>query len=91
MFRDARDWQRFHSAKNLAMSVAIEAGELLEVFQWTTDNAPPSEEDLARAADELADVQIYLMLLSDKLGINLATATAEKIDRNEQRFPTVKE
>jgi len=89
-FRDARDWHKFHSAKNLAMSVSIEAGELLEVFQWTNEGQSLSPDDLANARDEAADVLIYLLLLCDKLGIDLAASTANKIERNETRFPPLR-
>lgn len=86
-FRDARDWKQFHTAKNLAMSISIEAGELMEVFQWTDAAARPTERDIARAADEAADVFIYLLLLCDELGIDLPASAVAKINRNEERFP----
>lgn len=86
-FRDERDWKQFHTAKNLAMSISIEAGELLEVFQWTDAVAQPTERDIARAADEAADVFIYLLLLCDELGIDLPASAVAKINRNEERFP----
>ena len=83
-FRDARDWGQFHTAENLAKSIAIEAGELLECFQWSDDA------DLERVEDELADVAAYLILLSDRLGIDLGVAIAKKVRRNEKRFPADK-
>jgi dCTP diphosphatase len=88
-FRDRRDWQQFHNPKNLAVSVSIEAGELLEVFQWLT----PDESlhlDTARRerlTDEIADVGIYLLLLADAYGISVEKAISDKITRNEIRFP----
>jgi NTP pyrophosphatase (non-canonical NTP hydrolase) len=88
-FADARDWDQFHSPKNLAMALAAEAGELLEHFQWLTEPAsaalPPDQR--AAVALELADVLLYLVLLADKLDIDLADAAKEKIDLNEQRYP----
>lgn len=86
-FRDARDWSRFHSPKNLALSVSIEAAELLEQFQWKSELESLSPAEVASAADEAADVLIYLLLLCDRLGIDLGASTAAKIDRNEGRFP----
>ncbi len=86
-FRDDRNWSQFHTPKDLALSVSVEAGELLEAFQWRSDALAP-DEDLRRAvADEAADVLLYLLLLCDGLGVDLAKAADEKIDRNEQRFP----
>lgn len=91
-FRDARDWSQFHTIKDLALSVCVEASELLELTQWKT------EEELARLAegegqdrfsDEIADVLIYLLLLCEKLQVDPLTAVAAKIDRNEKRFPKV--
>lgn len=86
-FRDARDWRQFHTPKNLAASVSIEAAELLEVFQWLGDGEPVSEEKRLRAADEMADVLIYLLLLSDSIGIDLISAVRAKLLKNELRYP----
>ena len=90
-FAAARDWEQFHTPKNLAMALAGEAGELLEVFQWLTPEQSAAVLDGERAgdvADELADVLIYLVRLADVLGVDLVAAAAAKVDRNEQRFPT---
>ena len=90
-FAAERDWERFHTPKNLAISLAVEAGELLEHFQWGTD-----EEILDRAAtpgggaavaEELADVLIYLVRLADILGVDLIAATSAKIAANAERYP----
>ena len=90
-FAAERDWERFHTPKNLAISLAVEAGELLEHFQWGTD-----EEILDRAAtpgggaavaEELADVLIYLVRLADILGIDLLAAASSKIAANAERYP----
>ncbi len=88
-FASARDWEQFHSPKNLAMALAGEAGELIEIFQWLTaeESSRLSDEDLSRVADELADIQIYLLRLVDVLGLSLADAVDAKIRRNEDRYP----
>lgn len=90
-FAAARDWEQFHTPKDLAVSVSIEAGELLEVFQWKTDEqiteALMTDDGRAALADELADVFIYLLRLADVTGIDLALAANAKIDRNGERFP----
>ena len=89
-FATARDWEQFHTPKNLAMALAGEAGELLEVFQWLTPEQSAAVLDGERAGDvedELADVLIYLVRLADVLGVDLLAAADAKVDRNEQRFP----
>jgi len=91
-FAEARDWEAFHTPKNLVMALAIEAAELMEPFQWLTsgeaaalrDNDP---ETLAAVSEELADVAIYLVRLSDVLGVDLPGAIAAKLDANAARFP----
>jgi len=88
-FAAARDWERFHSPKNLAMALAAETGELLEHFQWLTEaqsrELDPSQRDLVAA--ELADVLLYLLRLADRLGVDLKTAAERKIAVNEKRYP----
>ena len=90
-FRDQRDWEQFHSPKNLAMALAAEAGELLAEFQWLTEEQSAEarlDGDLRnRVTGELADVTIYLVLLADKLGIDLIKAAETKLVVNERRFP----
>lgn len=86
-FRDARNWKPFHSPKNLAISVSIEASELLELFQWEPESGSISAELTARVEDEAADVFLYLLLLCDKVGVDLIQAGNNKIDTNERRFP----
>jgi len=90
-FAEAREWEQFHAPKNLAMSVAIEAGELMEPMQWLTaeeaealKDDPAMREELGR---EIADVAIYLLRLADVMGIDIGSAIARKIDENEERFP----
>lgn len=93
-FRDEREWAQFHTPKNLAMGVGIEAAELGELFLWKTDAeiaaalADPSYRD--RVADELADVQVYLLYLAHAAGIDLAAAVRTKMQRNAQKYPVDK-
>lgn len=91
-FRDDRDWMKFHSPKNLAISVAIESAELLEQFQWKDDKEAAAyvERNLDRIADEIADVAIYLFELSDNLGLDLIKVVNDKLDKNDKRYPVVK-
>jgi NTP pyrophosphatase (non-canonical NTP hydrolase) len=84
-----RDWERFHTPKNLSMALVAEAGELVEQFQWLTADEcmSLSDEQRAAVADEVADVLIYLVRLADVLEIDLLGAADAKIERNERRFP----
>ncbi|MEX0831435.1 MAG: nucleotide pyrophosphohydrolase [Nitriliruptoraceae bacterium] len=89
-FAKARDWEQFHTPKNLAMALSGEVGELVEIFQWLTPNQADHVMQGQRSADvedELADVFIYLLRLADVLGIDLARAAHAKIGRNELRYP----
>jgi dCTP diphosphatase len=89
-FAAAREWEQFHTPKNLTMALAGEVGELLEIFQWLTPEASGKVMDSARAddvRDELADVFIYLARLADVLEVDLAAVAAAKMDRNAGRFP----
>jgi NTP pyrophosphatase (non-canonical NTP hydrolase) len=90
-FRDARDWAQFHKSKDLAAAIAIEAGELQERFLWKTDaevdQALADAAKKAGVADEIADVVMFAMLLSDRLGIDLAEAIAAKLAANERKYP----
>jgi NTP pyrophosphatase (non-canonical NTP hydrolase) len=91
-FASDRDWEQFHSPKNLAMALVGEAGELAAEFQWMTEahSYSPDEAQLARIRAEVADVLNYLVRLSDKLGIDLIAAAHAKIDDNERRYPADK-
>lgn len=90
-FVDARAWDPFHNPKDLAASVAIEAGELLEIFQWRDPAASElTPEDRARLAQELADVAMYCMLLADKADIDLPGAIVDKLRHNEAKYPADK-
>ncbi|MFE1084537.1 MULTISPECIES: nucleotide pyrophosphohydrolase [Brevibacterium] len=82
-FMAERDWQQFHSPENLAKSVSIEAGELLECFQW-------GDADLESAKDELADVLTYCMLLADKLGLDPDTIILDKLAKTREKYPVEK-
>ena len=90
-FRDRRDWKKFHSPKDLALSVSIESAELLELFQWKSAADIESERTgdafVARASGEIADVLIYLVLLAGELGIDPVAAAHAKVSENEHRFP----
>lgn len=90
LFAQARDWERFHTPKNLAMAVSGEAGELVAEFQWLTPTESQREhlssEKLEAIALEIADVQIYLLRLADVLGLDIPTIVRRKIEINEQRF-----
>lgn len=88
-FARERDWEQFHSPKNLAMALAGEAGELLEVFQWLTEaeSGDLRESQLKKAEEEIADVQIYLVRLADRLGVDLLAACTAKLDLNRTKYP----
>lgn len=93
-FRDARDWQRFHSLKNLLMSVSIESAELLELTQWQDDAAVEARtgepEFRARLEEECADVLLYLLLIAERAGFDLAAAAQDKIEVNARKYPVEK-
>jgi len=88
-FAAERDWDQFHSPKNLAMALSVEAGELVEEFQWLTEEQSQmlDAKRRERVRLELADVFIYLLRISDRLGIDLIAAADAKIELNEQRYP----
>ncbi len=90
-FVAARDWQPYHTPKNLSAAIAVEAAELLEHFQWLDDaqaaEAVRDPHKLAAVADELADVVIYALSLANALDVDVSAAVLDKIARNEQRFP----
>ena len=87
-----REWERFHSPKNLAMALSVEASELLEVFQWLTEeqSRAAAPEVKAAAADEIADVLIYLLQISHRLGIDPLEAALAKVEKNALKYPVDK-
>ena len=88
-FAQARDWDQFHSPKNLAMALIAESAELVEHFQWLREDQSTrlAPEKKAQVAEELADVLSYLVRLADKLDIDLFAAVTAKLARNETRYP----
>jgi NTP pyrophosphatase (non-canonical NTP hydrolase) len=90
-FAAAREWESFHTPKNLTMALSGEVGELISLFQWMTpEECATWREDKtleANVLDEIADVTLYLVRLADVLGLDLLAAANAKIDRNELRFP----
>jgi dCTP diphosphatase len=88
-FARARDWEQFHSPKNLACALSVEAGELLEHFQWLTEEQSRAldRDKKGAVASEMADVLLYLVQLAAKLEIDLVDAAERKIATNEQRYP----
>ncbi len=88
-FRDDRRWLPYHNPKDLAMSVAIEAGELLEVFQWSGTDLERGEKR-GELADELADVLIYAVMLADRAGLSMDEIVRAKLDKSAARYPVDK-
>jgi NTP pyrophosphatase (non-canonical NTP hydrolase) len=90
-FANARDWEKFHTPKNLAIALSVEVSELAEIFQWLTPgesgNVMNSSKSADGVRDELADVMIYLTRIASILGVDLIKEANAKIDRNEIRFP----
>lgn len=91
-FARRRDWESFHSPKNLSMALIAEAAELVEHFQWLTEDQSRGlgADKLAEVRLELADILIYLIRTADQLGVDLITAAEDKIAINEQRYPVEK-
>jgi NTP pyrophosphatase (non-canonical NTP hydrolase) len=91
-FAAARDWNQFHSPKNLAIALSVEAGELLEHFQWISDRdsltMPPNK--LGEIKAEIADVFLYLIRLADVLNVDLVQAAERKIEANSRKYPVEK-
>ena len=88
-FAKERDWEQFHSPKNLAMALSVEVAEIIEIFQWLTQeeskNLPPDK--LEKMKEEIGDVMIFLANLAGKLGIDLLEAAKEKIQINRAKYP----
>ncbi|HKK16717.1 MAG TPA: nucleotide pyrophosphohydrolase [Gammaproteobacteria bacterium] len=91
-FADARDWDQFHSPKNLAMALIVEAAELVEHFQWLTEEQSAGLPDKTRqeVEAEMADILIYLVRIADKLDIDLYTAAVQKLEHNAEKYPVDK-
>ncbi|MFA4872975.1 MAG: nucleotide pyrophosphohydrolase [Patescibacteria group bacterium] len=91
-FTNARDWDQYHNPKDLAISLVLEAAEVLEHFQWKNGEelALYLDAQKGEVSDELSDVLVYLLMLSDKLGIDLITAAQKKIRKNEAKYPIEK-
>lgn len=92
-FIKERNWEQFHTPKNLAISVGAEVGELLECFQWKTDEQIKrmiEEKNTEEIADEIADVYTYLVSLSKSLDIDLYEAVTKKIEKNKEKYPVEK-
>ena len=88
-FRKKRDWEQFHQPKNLAISLSLEAAEVLELFQWTKDGNLPKDKKEA-LEKELADVYYWLLLLSHDLKIDLDKALEKKMKENDKKYPVTK-
>ena len=88
-FAEERDWDKFHSPKNLVMALSVEASELLEHFQWLTEEESSnlSPDKIALVSKEIADVQIYLIRLADRLGVDVLAASASKLEENKVKYP----
>lgn len=88
-FREERDWDRYHSPKNLAMALMVEAGELAEQFQWLTQEQSQTlePEKLDEVKEEIGDVLIYLANLCDKLGIDPLQSAFDKLEKNRKKYP----
>lgn len=91
-FAKERDWDQFHSPKNLAMALTVEAAELQECFQWKTEeqSAELDEKELSAVRDEIADVQLYLIRLAGKLNIDIEQACRDKMVKNTDKYPAHK-
>jgi dCTP diphosphatase len=91
-FAADRDWEQFHSPKNLSMALAVEIAELLEHFQWLTEEQSRTldPETIKKVREEIGDVQIYLARLSDQLGISPLEAALDKLEINRQKYPAEK-
>lgn len=89
-FAREREWEQFHSPKNIACALSVEASELLEIFQWLTDDQSRklSEKQMQHTRDEISDVFLYLIRLADMLDINLSESLDKKIIKNEKKYPT---
>lgn len=88
-FRDDRDWKQFHNPKDLAISISLEAAELLEVFQWSAEDVK-CEAKIDKIKEELADVVNYCILMADACGLDLDEIVRKKVKQNEAKYPVEK-
>lgn len=88
-FRDDRDWKQFHNPKDLAISISLEAAELLEVFQWSAEDVK-CEGKIDKIKEELADVVNYCILMADACGLDLDEIVREKVELNNKKYPVEK-
>lgn len=88
-FRDDRNWKQFHNPKDLAISISLEAAELLEIFQWSAEDVN-CEEKMDRIREELADVVNYCILMADACGLDLDEIVCEKVKKNGEKYPVEK-
>jgi hypothetical protein len=88
-FRDDRDWKQFHNPKDLAISISLEAAELLEVFQWSAEDVTCSDK-IDKIKEELADVVDYCVLMADVCGLDLDEIVLEKLKKNQEKYPIEK-
>lgn len=91
-FAEERDWEQFHSPKNLSMALSVEVAELVEHFLWLTEIQSTAMEpaELTEVAEEIADIQIYLVRLADQLGVDIADAVERKLESNAEKYPISK-
>lgn len=91
-FAEERDWEQFHSPKNLSMALAVESAELLEQFQWLTEaqSSALDQKQLDRVEEEIADVFLYLLRLADVLGLDMISAAEKKLIKNAKKYPVEK-
>ena len=88
-FRDVRNWKQFHNPKDLAISISLEAAELLEVFQWSGSDVS-ADKKINKVREELADVLIYSFLMANDLGLDIAEIVKEKLAENNKKYPVEK-
>jgi NTP pyrophosphatase (non-canonical NTP hydrolase) len=90
-FRDARNWKQFHRPKDMAISISLEAAELLEVFQWSgADTEVDTDIKLAKVKEELADILMYALLMGNDLGLDIPEIISAKLDENNRKYPAEK-
>lgn len=88
-FRDDRNWKQFHNPKDLALSISLEAAELLEIFQWSGSDTE-CEGKMDKIREELADVLNYCILMADRCGLDMDEIIQEKVRRNDEKYPVEK-